>query len=61
MNDPDVPQEAVYVCAGICRVNPRTNRCAGCGRPWETSPVVEANALAVPATESDNRVDAELP
>ncbi len=35
--------EPFYVCAGICRVNPETNRCIGCGRPWEMSatPVTE--------------------
>ena len=24
-----------WVCAGICRVNPDTRRCVGCGRPWD--------------------------
>ena len=27
--------EEYWVCAGICRVNPDTRRCVGCGRPWE--------------------------
>ena len=26
--------EEYWVCAGICRVNPDTGRCVGCGRPW---------------------------
>lgn len=26
--------EEYWVCAGICRVNPDTRRCVGCGRPW---------------------------
>ena len=27
--------EEYWVCAGICRVNPDTRRCVGCGRPWD--------------------------
>ena len=26
--------EEYWACAGICRVNPDTRRCVGCGRPW---------------------------
>ena len=26
-------REPLYVCAGICRVDPGTSRCIGCGRP----------------------------
>lgn len=55
MNGVQTPQEAFYVCAGICRVNPKTNRCAGCGRPWEepTSPG--------PEIDSPDREDGEAP
>ena len=38
MNAQDMEQEAFYVCAGICRPDPETNQCLGCGRPWEFSP-----------------------
>ncbi len=61
MSESDVLQEAVYVCAGICRVNPRTNLCAGCGRPWDTPLEVEANAPALLVTESGNRDGADVP
>ncbi|RXM22168.1 DUF1289 domain-containing protein, partial [Citrobacter sp. AAK_AS5] len=35
MNERPTSRETFHVCAGICRVNPRTNLCAGCGRPWD--------------------------
>jgi len=38
MNDQGERIETVYVCAGICRPNPKTNTCVGCGRPWDVVP-----------------------
>jgi len=38
MNDQVERIETVYVCAGICRPNPKTNTCVGCGRPWDIVP-----------------------
>ena len=35
MNDPNAHDDAFYICAGICRVNLKTNCCMGCGRPWD--------------------------
>lgn len=34
MSETDPMNDEFYVCAGICRVDPETNRCVGCGRPW---------------------------
>ncbi len=46
MNETTSTPEPFYVCAGICRVNPDTNCCIGCGRPWgmPASPVAEPPA-----------------
>ena len=38
MNAQDMDEETFYVCAGICRPDPATNQCLGCGRPWDVSP-----------------------
>jgi len=46
MSETTTTSEPFYVCAGICRVNPDTNRCIGCGRPWEMPVSAVADALA---------------
>jgi hypothetical protein len=28
-----IEPDAFYVCAGICRIDPETSTCVGCGRP----------------------------
>ena len=54
MNDQQHSDEVFYVCAGICREDPDSGRCVGCGRPWsspETFPPVE-NALPRESAEA---------
>jgi len=54
MNEQQHSDEVFYVCAGICREDPDSGRCVGCGRPWsspETFPPVE-NALPRESAEA---------
>ena len=55
MNDPKAHDDAFYICAGICRVNLKTNCCMGCGRPWDLS---EAVAPEFASTASTPQPDA---
>lgn len=42
-----------YVCVGICRPDPVTRLCLGCGRPWDVEPVPrEPDAATDPFAES---------
>jgi len=50
MNEQYIPDEVFYVCAGICREDPDSGRCVGCGRPW-SSP--ETSAAAGNASPGD--------
>jgi predicted Fe-S protein YdhL (DUF1289 family) len=51
MNLQPIDPDAFYVCAGICRTDPDSGDCIGCGRPSESvaqplSPVREAGGSA---------------
>ena len=51
MNDPNAHDDAFYICAGICRVNLKTNCCMGCGRPWDWPEASETESA--PASGQD--------
>ena len=51
MNDPKAHDDAFYICAGICRVNLKTNCCMGCGRPWDWPEASETEST--PASGQD--------
>ncbi len=55
MSETTMKTEPFYVCAGICRVNPETNRCIGCGRPWEVpeSPSPAAEHVVAASSVAD--------
>ena len=38
MNSPEID----YICVGICRVDPESGSCLGCGRPPPPSPAPQA-------------------
>jgi predicted Fe-S protein YdhL (DUF1289 family) len=45
--------EERYVCAGICRVDPESSTCIGCGRPVaEPAPPVDAKISEQPDANS---------
>ncbi len=52
MNDSTAHDDAFYFCAGICRVNPETNCCMGCGRPWDLSEVVAPELASAPQRDA---------
>ena len=57
MNDQAERSETVYVCAGICRPNPKTNTCVGCGRPWDVFPEPDSQSkLKNGSGESDEPI-----
>ena len=55
MSGGDHSTEMFYVCAGICRVDPLSNRCIGCGRPWEVPQVPAPPASSGGDAEEANR------
>jgi len=57
MNETAASHETFYVCAGICRVNPKTNRCAGCGRPWDEPEEAALIVTPVPAQDPGRQAD----
>lgn len=44
--------EVLYVCAGICRVDPGTDKCIGCGRP--ANPAAQKDFPATEEYRDDN-------
>jgi len=53
MNMPTVEAEEFYVCAGICRIDPETSACIGCGRPVG-EPAVQADAVIIEQPDADS-------
>ena len=53
MNMPTVEAEDFYVCAGICRIDPETSACVGCGRPVVAAEVrTDATVIEKPDADS---------
>ena len=51
--------EIDYLCVGICRIDPESGCCLGCGRPPPPSPEPEPQAVAADASRYP--VASELP
>lgn len=54
MNEFATASDAFYVCAGICREDPETKRCLGCGRPWD---VPQADGASTQREPGESVVD----
>jgi predicted Fe-S protein YdhL (DUF1289 family) len=55
MNETDV----FYPCAGICRIDPESGYCVGCGRPTFTPPT--SNSVLVTEKTKEEQPAVDLP